>query len=87
MTRYTNADFADDDSVNSVQLNEGISSSTTHIRYHAGSTIWKLRSPLEKVLLILVGILLFVIFILAIILHVTEHRLEENKVIFVLFSL
>lgn len=23
MTRYTNADFADDDSVNSVQLNEG----------------------------------------------------------------
>ncbi|VEN40265.1 unnamed protein product, partial [Callosobruchus maculatus] len=48
MTRYTNADFADDDSVNSVQLNEGISSSATHIRYHAGSSIWKLRSPLEK---------------------------------------
>lgn len=81
MTRYTNADFADDDSVNSVQLNEGISSSTTHIRYHAGSTIWKLRSPLEKVLLILVGILLFTIFILAIILHLTEHKLEETKVI------
>ncbi|XP_056638014.1 endothelin-converting enzyme homolog isoform X2 [Diorhabda sublineata] len=81
MTRYTNADFADDDSVNSVQLNEGISSSTTHIRYHAGSTIWKLRSPLEKVLLILVGILLFTIFILAIILHITEHKLENTKVI------
>ncbi|XP_072387563.1 endothelin-converting enzyme homolog isoform X2 [Diabrotica undecimpunctata] len=83
MTRYTNADFADDDSVNSVQLNEGISSSTTHIRYHAGSTIWKMRSPLEKVLLLLVGILLFTIFILAIILHVTEHRLEETKMIII----
>lgn len=28
MTRYTNADFADDDSVNSVRLNEGESSFT-----------------------------------------------------------
>ncbi|CAH1118459.1 unnamed protein product [Phaedon cochleariae] len=79
MTRYTNADFADDDSVNSVQLNEGISSSTTHIRYHAGTTVWKMRSPLEKVLLLLVGVLLFVIFILAIILHITEHRLRDTK--------
>nr|XP_023014776.1 endothelin-converting enzyme homolog isoform X2 [Leptinotarsa decemlineata] len=83
MTRYTNADFADDDSVNSVQLNEGISTSTTHIRYHAGTTVWKARSPLEKVLLLLVGILLFVIFILAVILHVTEHRLQESKTIIV----
>ncbi|CAH1165627.1 unnamed protein product [Phyllotreta striolata] len=84
MTRYTNADFADDESVNSVQLSEGLNRSTTHIRYHAGgTTVWQLRSPLEKVLLILVGILLFVVFILAIILHVTEHRLEESRMIIV----
>lgn len=29
MTRYTNADFADDDSVNSVQLTEGNTSKLT----------------------------------------------------------
>lgn len=81
MTRYTNADFADDDSVNSVRLNEGISTSATHIRYHAGSTIWKLRSPLEKVLLLLVAVLLFVIFMLAAILHIAEHRLQDAKTI------
>ncbi|KAJ8939317.1 hypothetical protein NQ314_011175 [Rhamnusium bicolor] len=59
----------------------GISTSATHIRYHAGSTIWKLRSPLEKALLLLVGLLLFVIFILAVILHIAEHRLQESKVL------
>ncbi|XP_049824588.1 endothelin-converting enzyme homolog isoform X3 [Aethina tumida] len=80
MTRYTNADFADDDSVNSVQLTEGISTSATHIRYHAGNSIWKLRSPLEKVLLLLTGVLLFVVFILAIILHVAEHKNMEIMV-------
>ncbi|KAJ8956318.1 hypothetical protein NQ318_015056 [Aromia moschata] len=77
MTKYINADFADDDSVNSVQLNEGISTSATHIRYHPSSTIWRLKSPLEKVLLLLVGVMLFVIFVLAIIIHVAEHRLRE----------
>ncbi|XP_018573332.1 endothelin-converting enzyme homolog isoform X1 [Anoplophora glabripennis] len=81
MTRYTNADFADDDSVNSVTLNERISTSATHIRYHAGSTMWKPRSPLEKALLLLVAVLLFVIFTLAAILHIAEHKLQDAKVI------
>ncbi|KAJ8916510.1 hypothetical protein NQ315_000152 [Exocentrus adspersus] len=77
MTRYTNANFADDDSVNSVKLNAGISSNATHIRYHTGTTIWRLRSPLEKVLLLLVAVLLFVIFVLACILHIAEHRVKN----------
>ncbi|CAH0548765.1 unnamed protein product [Brassicogethes aeneus] len=80
MTRYTNADFNDDDSVNSVQLTEGISTSATHIRYHTGSTMWKQRSPLEKILLLLIGMLFFVIFVLAVILHIAEHRLLDNKI-------
>lgn len=81
MTRYTNADFADDDSVNSVHLTEGISSSKTHIRYHAGTSIWKQRSALEKALLLLVSLLIFVILVLAVIIHTDEHRLNESRVI------
>ncbi|KAJ8982237.1 hypothetical protein NQ317_013539 [Molorchus minor] len=78
MTKYINADFADDDSVNSVHLNEGISTSATHIRYQPSTSIWRMKSPLEKVLLLLVAILLFVIFVLAVIIYVTEHRLHER---------
>jgi hypothetical protein len=44
MTRYKQADFAEDDSssVGSVQLTEGISATTTHIRYHTVSADKKL---------------------------------------------
>lgn len=82
MTRYTHADFADDDSVNSVQLTEGISTSATHVRYHAGISIWKQRSLLEKVLLVLVATLFFAVIVLAIILHSAEHRIHEARVMF-----
>lgn len=61
-------------------LFSGICSSATHIRYHTGTTIWELRSSLEKVLLLLVSILLFVIFVLAVVLHITEHRLHDVMV-------
>lgn len=58
----------------------GISSSATHIRYHAGGAIWKLRSPLEKVLLLFIGVLLLVVLVLVITLHITEHRLQNIEV-------
>ena len=39
MTRYKHAELEDDaSSVGSVQLAEGVSSTTTHIRYHPVST-------------------------------------------------
>ncbi|KAL3271004.1 hypothetical protein HHI36_021505 [Cryptolaemus montrouzieri] len=79
MTRYTNADFTDDDSVNSVQFTEGISTSATHIRYHTGTTLWRQRSKLEKALLALVATLIFVILVLAIVVHTMEHRLMSAK--------
>jgi glutathionyl-hydroquinone reductase len=80
MTRYTHADFTDDDSVNSVQLTEGISTSATHIRYHASTSIWRQRTMLEKALLVLVATLFFVIVVLTIILHSAEHRIHESRV-------
>ncbi|GLV38283.1 Neprilysin 3 [Carabus blaptoides fortunei] len=76
MTRYKHAEFADDDvsSIGSVQLTGGVTSSTTHIRYHTGSSMWRRRSMLEKALLLLVGTLLFVIFVLIILLSVNSSR-------------
>ncbi|XP_044763653.1 endothelin-converting enzyme homolog isoform X2 [Coccinella septempunctata] len=82
MTRYTNADFTDDDSVNSVQFTEGkfgISTTATHIRYHAGSSLWKQRSKLEKALLALLATLIFVIFVLACVVHSLENRMVSVK--------
>ncbi|XP_017775297.1 PREDICTED: endothelin-converting enzyme 1 isoform X2 [Nicrophorus vespilloides] len=81
MTRYKHADFADDDSVGSVQLTEGISSSATHIRYHTGSSMWKKRSMLEKALLVLVGTLLFVVMVLAFLLSSADRRIREAKLV------
>ncbi|XP_063925032.1 endothelin-converting enzyme homolog isoform X2 [Zophobas morio] len=77
------ASRSNDDSVNSVQLTEGISSSATHIRYHAGTSIWKQRTMLEKALLVLVATLFFVIVVLTIILHSAEHRIRESRIIHV----
>lgn len=39
MARYKKTEFVDEDvsSVSSIQLNEGVSSTTTHIRYHTVS--------------------------------------------------
>ncbi|KAK9886550.1 hypothetical protein WA026_016824 [Henosepilachna vigintioctopunctata] len=82
MTRYSNADFTDDDSINSVQFTDskfGISTTATHVRYHAGSSLWKQRSRLEKALLALGTILIFVILVLAIVVHTLEHRLLSAK--------
>lgn len=76
MTRYKQAEFADDDlsSVGSVQLTGGVSASATHIRYHAGSTLWRRRTQLEKSLLLLTATLLFIVFILIILLSVAGSK-------------
>ncbi|KAF7274332.1 M13 family metallopeptidase neprilysin 3 isoform X2 [Rhynchophorus ferrugineus] len=79
MTRYTNADFGDDDSVNSVQLTEGISTSATHIRYHPGARLWQVRSTLERILLFLGTFLFMVIIVLSIVINVVEHHLQMSK--------
>ncbi|XP_066144511.1 endothelin-converting enzyme homolog isoform X2 [Euwallacea fornicatus] len=79
MTRYTNADFGDDDSINSVQLTEGISTSATHIRYHPGAKLWEVRSTLERILLFLSGFLFMVVIVLSIVVNVVEHHLHEVK--------
>lgn len=80
MTRYTNADFGDDDSVNSVQLTEGISTSATHIRYHPGAKLWEVRSTLERILLFLGTFLFIIVIVLAIVVHVEEHHLQVAKI-------
>lgn len=58
MTRYKQAQFADEDSssIGSVQITETRHSPTRHIRYHTarGTSLWNARSKLEKVLLLLV---------------------------------
>ncbi|KAI8425719.1 hypothetical protein MSG28_011515 [Choristoneura fumiferana] len=47
MARYKKTGFMDDDagSVSSIQLNEGVRSGGTHIRYHMDVHCWKLASP------------------------------------------
>lgn len=78
MTRYKQADFADDDmsSIGSVQLGGGgVSASATHIRYHAaGNSLWRRRTPLERALLSIVGTLLFVVFVLVVLLSARGSR-------------
>ncbi|XP_026317208.1 endothelin-converting enzyme homolog isoform X2 [Hyposmocoma kahamanoa] len=65
MARYKKTGFMDDDagSVSSIQLNEGVRSGGTHIRYHMGISFlgWHQRTKLERVLLILCGVLLFAV--------------------------
>ncbi|XP_072945939.1 endothelin-converting enzyme homolog [Epargyreus clarus] len=56
MARYKKTGFMDDDagSVSSIQLNEGVRSGGTHIRYHMGVSFigWHQRTKLERVLLV-----------------------------------
>ncbi|KAL0277066.1 UNVERIFIED_CONTAM: hypothetical protein PYX00_004479 [Menopon gallinae] len=83
MSRYKQTDFDDEvSSMGSVQLNEGISTTATHIRYHAGVSLWKSRSKLEKTLLILVSILVLLLFLLIVLLsseHEGSHRVLHIK--------
>lgn len=85
MTRYKQAQFADEDSssIGSIQINETTRSPTMHIRYHAarGSSLWNARSKLEKVLLSLLALSIILIVVLSSllasdttrILHVRPH--------------
>ncbi|XP_050315124.1 neprilysin-3-like isoform X2 [Anthonomus grandis grandis] len=79
MTRYTNADFGDDDSVNSVQLTEGISASATHIRYHPRAKVWEALSNLERALIIMCGLLFMVVVVLIVAVEVMGHHLDNFK--------
>uniref|UniRef100_A0A182MER4 Uncharacterized protein n=1 Tax=Anopheles culicifacies TaxID=139723 RepID=A0A182MER4_9DIPT len=85
MTRYKQAQFADEDSssIGSIQINETTRSPTMHIRYHAarGTSLWNARSKLEKVLLLLLAFAIILIVVLSSllandstrILHVRPH--------------
>lgn len=79
MTKYKHDDFADDDSVGSVQLTEGISTSATHIRYHTGTSMWKKRSMLEKALLAICGMLLFVVIVLSFMVHSADKQINKQR--------
>ncbi|XP_066996850.2 endothelin-converting enzyme homolog [Anabrus simplex] len=85
MTRYKQAEFEEDDSssVGSVQLTEGVSATTTHIRYHTGSSLWKARSVLEKALLVLLALLLLLVLVLAALLSAATHHDNGRQVLHV----
>ncbi|KAJ9601453.1 hypothetical protein L9F63_000370, partial [Diploptera punctata] len=85
MTRYKQAEFEEDDSssVGSVQLTEGVSATTTHIRYHTGTTLWKARSLLEKCLLVITATLLLLVFVLATLLSGTGRSEPAMQVLHV----
>lgn len=82
MTRYKQADFADEDSIGSIQINE-TRSPTMKIRYHAarGTSLWNARSKLEKLLILLLMLSIVLIVVLSSllandstrILHVRPH--------------
>ncbi|XP_061380295.1 endothelin-converting enzyme homolog isoform X2 [Danaus plexippus] len=65
MARYKKTGFMDDDagSVSSIQLNEGVRSGGTHIRYHMGVSFigWHQRTKLERILLVITAFLLVAI--------------------------
>lgn len=79
MTRYKQAQFADEDSssIGSIQINETTRSPTMHIRYHTarGTSLWHARSKLEKVLLLLLLGSLVTIVVLASILATESTRI------------
>ncbi|XP_063218947.1 endothelin-converting enzyme homolog isoform X2 [Bacillus rossius redtenbacheri] len=78
---YKQAEFEDDSSsVGSVQLAEGVSATSTHIRYHTGTTLWKARTLLEKGLLVLAALLALVVFILGTLLSVTSKQVSLLRV-------
>lgn len=58
----------------------GITGSATHIRYTPGSSAWKKRTVLEKVLLVISATLLFVIFVLAFLLGAADDRIRDARV-------
>uniref|UniRef100_A0A1Q3G4E4 Putative m13 family peptidase n=4 Tax=Culex tarsalis TaxID=7177 RepID=A0A1Q3G4E4_CULTA len=79
MTRYKQAQFADEDSssIGSIQINETNRSPTMHIRYHTarGTSLWHARSKLEKVLLLLMLVSLVTIVVLVSILATESTRI------------
>ncbi|XP_049881763.1 endothelin-converting enzyme homolog isoform X2 [Pectinophora gossypiella] len=72
MARYKKTGFMDDDagSVSSIQLNEGVRSGGTHIRYHMGISFlgWHQRSKLERILLVLSAVLFAAVLLVTILL-------------------
>lgn len=84
MTRYKQADFADEDasSIGSVHLNETTNSTspTMHIRYHTARTasFWRARTRLEKILFIAQGVSLLVLLVVVIVWSVTDGTLQMD---------
>lgn len=72
MTRYKQADFADEDTSSigsrSIHLNEATTIPSMHIRYHTthGVTLWRTRTKLEKYLIVAVCVIsiAFIVFLL-----------------------
>ncbi|XP_018913127.2 endothelin-converting enzyme homolog isoform X2 [Bemisia tabaci] len=78
MTRYKHAEIEEDScSFGSVHLTEGVSAMTTHIRYHAGYSIWKSRSVLEKCLIVSSGVLLLVVIIMGFLLGSKDDNVQS----------
>ncbi|XP_050671750.1 endothelin-converting enzyme homolog isoform X2 [Leptidea sinapis] len=82
MARYKKTGFMDEDSgsISSIQLNEGVRSGGTHIRYHSGLTFlaWGQRTKLEKFLLVFSGILLLIV-MLTIVLLISSSSPPETS--------
>ncbi|XP_044741561.1 endothelin-converting enzyme homolog isoform X2 [Chrysoperla carnea] len=76
MTRYKHTGFKDEDSLScgTVQLTEGISTSATHIRYHTRGSLWRTRTSLEKVLLIILACLLVITLLLTCLLTSSKNN-------------
>uniref|UniRef100_A0A8D8PUY9 Endothelin-converting enzyme 1 n=1 Tax=Cacopsylla melanoneura TaxID=428564 RepID=A0A8D8PUY9_9HEMI len=72
-SKYKHAELDEDTtSMGSAHITEGISTSATHIHYYPSTSFWKLRSLLEKCLIILNCILLFLVFLFGCLLGSSE---------------
>ncbi|XP_076234270.1 M13 family metallopeptidase neprilysin 3 isoform X2 [Calliopsis andreniformis] len=94
MMMYKQAEFEDEDSnsIGSVALNsEGISTSSTHIRYCSpryslrfmqGTSLWRARSALERCLFIICAILLLMVVLLSIVIS-SKNGWDESQILHV----
>ncbi|KAL7294193.1 hypothetical protein TKK_0012214 [Trichogramma kaykai] len=83
MMRYKQQeDFEDDynSSIGSVILNsDGISATTTHVRFHSGTSLWRSRTTLEKCFFIVCVSLILIIIVLAISIGSERHICDHGR--------
>ena len=72
-TKYANFDASDDEFITS----SGSGGSRFDVVFRGGSTVWRERSLLEKLLVIAVGLLLIMMVVFTVLLATSHHKIHN----------